>query len=520
MDRGRHSRFFVAAKRGGFRLVWFILLFAAVGIVFISSLLLLDRRVPLCYVRVHVGVMVLPAAVALAGLVFANHHVTVGLWRSDMLGWFMALFILALGWMIERFCLRYLYGDRVYRKYFTLLTFTVGIAALTWLSDDIRLLILFWGLPLLGLTKLTRLKKEWRPARMAAARMASAFSLSWLALFIAGLWLWNATGHWRLSFALSPESIRHLEWWEKTGMSMLLVLAAIVPAGQWPFQRWLLESAVTPTPVSAVMHAGLVNAGGLLLTRFAPLFNGDVSQMLLAVFASISVLVGTGISFVQVDYKRQLVASTMAQMGLMFIQCALGAYVAAVIHLVLHGMFKATLFLQSGSVVPRPNQTIRLSQSLSRTWRFTGVVVGFVAGGIVLLMSPEENAKWLSSLILGWTLAFAWERIAVFKDGRIIVLFGLVGAVFVSGTVHGGLMMLLHKAVPLSSNTSVAAEAIAVLMLAAGGLASIWLSAHRSSELFARLYMQLVHMGEPRLESMESHPRYLADYLQKEVVNR
>lgn len=81
-------------------------------------------------------------------------------------------------------------------------------------------------------------------------------------------------------------------------------------------------------------------------------------------------------------------------------------------------------------------------------------------------------------------------------------------------------MMLLHKAVPLSSNTSVAAEAIAVLMLAAGGLASIWLSAHRSSDLFARLYMQLVHMGEPRLESMESHPRYLADYLQKEVVNR
>lgn len=517
--RGRHSRFFVAKKRGGFALVWFILLFATVGIVLISSLLLLDRRVPLCYVRVHVGVMVLPIAMALAGLIFANHHAVAGLWRSDMLGWLMALFILTLGWVIERFCLRYLHGDRAYRKYFTLLTFTVSAAALTWLSNDIRLLILFWGLPLLGLTQLARLKKEWRPARTTAVRMAAVFSLSWLALFAAGLGLWSTTGHWRLSLALSPESIRHLEWWEKTGLNVLLVLAAIIPAGQWPFQRWLLESAVTPTPISAVMHAGLVNAGGLLLTRFAPLFNGDVSQMLLIVLAAISVLIGTGISFVQVDYKRQLVASTMAQMGLMLIQCALGAYVAAVIHLVLHGLFKATLFLQSGSVVPRPNKTLRLSQSLSQTWRFAGAVGGFVVGGIVLLMSPEENAKWLSSLILGWSLAFAWGRLAVFKDGRIIVLFVLAGAAFISGTVHSSLTMLLHKTVPLNSSTSVAAGAIAVLMLAAGGLASIWLSAHRSSDVFARLYMWLVHMGEPRLASMESHPRYLADYLQKEVVN-
>lgn len=55
-------------------------------------------------------------------------------------------------------------------------------------------------------------------------------------------------------------------------------------------------------------------------------------------------MIGTGISLVQVDYKRQLVGSTIAQMGFMLIQCALGAYLAAVIHLILHGLFKATLF--------------------------------------------------------------------------------------------------------------------------------------------------------------------------------
>ncbi|WP_143415596.1 NADH dehydrogenase subunit 5 [Geobacillus sp. E263] len=498
-------------------MVWFILLFATVGMALISSLLLLDRRMPLYYVQVHVGVMVLPIAAALAGLIFADHHAAAGLWRSDILAWFMALFILTLGWMIARFCLRYLHGDRAYRKYFSLLTFTVSAAALTWMNNDIRLLVLFWGLPLLGLVQLTRLKREWRPARTAAVRMAMVFSLSWLALFAAGLWLWSATGHWQLSLALSSESIRHLEWWEKTGVNVLLILAAIIPAGQWPFQRWLLESAVTPTPISAVMHAGLINAGGLLLTRFSPLFSGDISQMLLLVLASISVLIGTGISFVQVDYKRQLVASTMAQMGLMLIQCALGAYVAAVIHLVLHGLFKATLFLQSGSVVPRPNKIFRLSPALSKTWLLTGAIFGFAIGLLFWMTSPEENARLLSALILGWSLAFAWGRLAVFEEGRWIGLAVLAGVALASEAVHGSFMILLHKTVPLSSSSSMITEMTAVFMLVVGGLASIWFSAHRSSDSFARLYMWLVHIGEPRSESAESHPHYLAAYLKKEA---
>ena len=96
------------------------------------------------------------------------------------------------------------------------------------------------------------------------------------------------------------------------------------------------------------MHAGIVNAGGIILTLFAPLFNGgNLAQITLLILSSISVLMGTGIMFVHVDYKRQLVGSTIAQMGFMLIQCALGAYLAAIIHAVLHGLFKSTLFLQS-----------------------------------------------------------------------------------------------------------------------------------------------------------------------------
>jgi NAD(P)H-quinone oxidoreductase subunit 5 len=497
--------------------IMIIVLFTTLVVSLISSVFLLHPRVPIRYVRIHVSLLVLPMTAALAGLIVADKNATIGIWRSDTLSWFMALYILTLGWVIQRFSMRYLHGDRAYRMYFMLLTFTVSAASITWMSDDLRLLVLCWGMPLFGLTLLAMLKKEWQPARVTAIRMGWMFSLSWIALLAAAGWLWQATGYWQLSFALSKESLARLEWWEATGVNVLLVLAAIIPAGQWPFQRWLLESAVTPTPISAVMHAGLVNAGGLLLTRFSPLFSGDVSQMLLLFIASISVLIGTGISFVQVDYKRQLVASTMAQMGMMLIQCALGAYIAAVIHLVLHGLFKATLFLQSGSVIPRPNKTFRLSQTLSKTWFFAGALFGLVIGLMFWMISPEENARLLSALILGWSLAFAWGRLAVFEEGRWIGLAVLAGVVLVSGAVHGSFMILLHKTVPLSSSSSMITEMTAVFMLVVGGLASIWFSAHRSSDSFARLYMWLVHIGEPRSESVESHPHYLAAYLKKEA---
>ena len=209
------------------------------------------------------------------------------------------------------------------------------------------------GITLLGLTALIGLNSAWQAAKNAALYAGRIFALSWLAIAAAALWLSLSTGHWRLSSAIAEESLVQLSSWEKTGIGLLVILTVMIPAAQWPFHRWLLDSAIAPTPVSAVMHAGLVNVGGVMLTRFAPMFSGDVLQLILLVPAVLSVLLGTGMMIVQTDYKRQLAASTVAQMGFMLVQCALGAYIAAVIHLILHGLFKAALFLQAGSAVRR-----------------------------------------------------------------------------------------------------------------------------------------------------------------------
>lgn len=189
-------------------------------------------------------------------------------------------------------------------------------------------MVLFWGATLVGLTLLIRLNSAWQVASEANKVSGRLFLVSWFSLCFAMVWLFQVTGQWQLSLVLTNESLSQFGAWERTGINLLIVLAVMIPAAQWPFQRWLIESIVAPTPVSAIMHAGLVNAGGIILARFSPLFNGGIASIILLMLASISVLIGTGISLVQVDYKRQLVGSTIAQMGFMLIQCALGAYIA------------------------------------------------------------------------------------------------------------------------------------------------------------------------------------------------
>ena len=82
---------------------------------------------------------------------------------------------------------------------------------------------------------------------------------------------------------------------------------------QYPFQSWLIESVVAPTPVSAIMHLWYCKSWWYYFNAFSPVFDNNIALTLLLIISSISVLIGSGISLVHVDYKRQLVGSTMSQ---------------------------------------------------------------------------------------------------------------------------------------------------------------------------------------------------------------
>lgn len=123
---------------------------------------------------------------------------------------------------------------------------------------------------------------------------------------------------------------------------------------------------------------------GIILTRFSPIFDNSIALTILLIISSISVLIGSGISLVHVDYKRQLVGSTMSQMGFMLVQCAMGVYSAAIIHLILHGIFKATLFLQSGSVVRRFNIPTPPNIKKSYGWIILGRALALIIAIVFL----------------------------------------------------------------------------------------------------------------------------------------
>ncbi|WP_078408694.1 NADH dehydrogenase subunit 5 [Priestia abyssalis] len=495
--------------------LFFIMLIAA-GL---SGLLFLHPRVPLNFVRIHICIVALPPLVSLVALANTSVNGNVGPWSLDSLAWLMTFFVLAIGLIIQRFSARYLMGDRHYRKYFTLFTFTTGVASIAWLSGDLRLMAIFWGATLVGLTLLIRLNRGWKVAGEAAKVAGRLFTLSWFSLLFAVIWLFQVTGQWQLSLALTNESLAQLGAWERTGINLLIVLAVIIPAAQWPFQRWLIESVVAPTPVSAIMHAGLVNAGGIMLARFSPLFNGDIASIMLLIFASISVLIGSGISLVQVDYKRQLVGSTIGQMGFMLIQCALGAYTAAIIHLILHGLFKAALFLQAGSAVRRFEAPTRVNERSSSLWVMAGRILSLAVGVAFWFMTPGEGYHLISALILGWSLSVSWTQLVAFGEGRMGRIAGLSflgGAAIVYFLIHNLFYKWLHTSIFQSVQSvqpPMPVVIIVVCLLLVGSVIGTWAARNRSSVSFAVLYLWLVRLGEAKPKSVESHPNYLKQYL-------
>lgn len=494
---------------------WPIVFFILLGVSVCSAFAMLIPNIPVNYIRVHIGIIALPPIVALLALVFNNGSVIIGPWHFDSLSWLWSTFVLTIGLIVQRYSVHYLLGDRSYRKYFALLTVTTVADSLAWLSDDLRLLLFGWGFTLLGLTMLIGLRKEWKVARQASKISGSYFAISWIILLIAVVWISQVTGQWQLSQVLSGDNIAQLNVWEKTCINLLLLLSVIIPAAQWPFQRWLLDSVVAPTPISAVMHAGIVNAGSIMLTRFAPLFNGDAVQVVLLVLSSVSVIVGTGIMLVQVDYKRQLVGSTIAQMGFMLIECALGAYLAAITHAVLHGLFKSTLFLQAGSAAQHREPVVRKSKLSSFVWMIIGGGLGLLLGLAFWWTSPDEGYQLVSALILGWSVALAWTQLVAFGAGHIGRIAGMIlfaGAALVFQMVHTVFHKLLHDAIPSGIQQSLSMGILLLVILLVSSAIGTWLTRKNSKASFA-IYLWLIRLGEPKRSLVESHPKYLTQLL-------
>lgn len=478
---------------------------------FVSSITavwqLIAPKTPL--LKWHARFAALGAGAAVLQLLLSHQSTSLPLSASP-LAWLLVSLVLLLGLIVQRFCRRFLHGDRDQSRAQAWLALLTSGTALAWVSTDSRLLLAGWGLALFALYRLIGLARDWQAAQ-AAARFAGAWLLgAWLALCVVIAVTHTQTDSWSTGL---PADLAQWPAWAIQLAASALLLAAVIPAAQWPAQRWLLATMVAPTPVSAIMHAGLVNAGGILLVQYGSLLAAaGWAQIALLLLATLSILIGSGLVLVQVDVKRQLAASTVAQMGCMLLQCALGAYVAALIHLLLHGLFKASLFLQAGSTVSAERRALALP-SFGRIAMLAALLVA-----ALLWLSPNfaaGPAGWLSALLLAWALAQGLASLPVWH-WRSLPFLALVTVSFL--VVQASLHTLLAALIPASSPPAAAWVFLAATILLAGTALLYRLLAHPQNPVAQRLYWLLVSLGEAPQHTLDAHPSHLARRAQQGVL--
>lgn len=268
----------------------------------------------------------------------------------------MLALVASVGWVICRYSVRYLDGESQQGNYFRWTGFTIGSVSVAVLAGNLLLLVAALLMTSIGLHQLLTHYSE-RPAAKRAASLKFWFSrVGDLCLISAAFLLYGEFG--------TLEIPKLFELAEGTSQSViansnpiffagcLLVLCAIFKSAQFPFHTWLPETMEAPTPVSALMHAGIVNAGGYLLIRLGPIVSLTPAAMFLAAgIGAFTALFAALIMLTQTSVKRSLAWSTIAQMGFMILQCGLGAFSAAMLHIVAHSLYKAHAFLSSGSVM-------------------------------------------------------------------------------------------------------------------------------------------------------------------------
>ena len=142
-----------------------------------------------------------------------------------------------------------------------------------------------------------------------------------------------------------------------TAVTLLIFIGAMSKSAQFPLHIWLPTALYAPTPVHALLHAGIINAGGFLINRFAPLYGlSSITLHVAFVIGTLTAVLGASMMLAQNDIKKTLGFSTIGQMGYMIMECGLGAFALAVFHLIAHGLFKATVFLNCGNVIHKARQ--------------------------------------------------------------------------------------------------------------------------------------------------------------------
>ncbi len=270
--------------------------------------------------------------------------------RLDALSVTLFSLVAFVGAIVVQFSRNYLDGDANQPRFMADLCLTLAAVTLLVLAGNLAHLAVAWVATSLCLHRLLLFYPQRRGAVIAARKKFIAARLSDVCLVVACVLL--AREFHTTDIAAISALARAGGDWQPGLAAVLVAIAALLKSAQFPAHGWLTEVMETPTPVSALLHAGIINAGGFLVIRLADvLLLTPGSMHLLAIVGGFTALFGGLVMLTQSSVKVSLAWSTVAQMGFMLLQCGLGAFSIAVLHIVAHSLYKAHAFLSSGSVV-------------------------------------------------------------------------------------------------------------------------------------------------------------------------
>ena len=360
-------------------------------------------------------------------------------------------YVAILGLVIRKYATKYMWDEPGYKRFFILLNFIFASIYLLVMSNNLIVLALAWQLMSVGLYLLVSFNVGSKTAVKNARWTMYIHKSADFVFLLAVILTYQTFG----SFDLVVLKEKWLVMSENPinnpmifAVGLLYLLAAMMKSAIVPFHIWLPYTSEAPTPVSGLMHAGVVNVGGILLNKMAYLLIltpavlniAFAIGLFTAIFASMLMLVVS-------DIKRSLGYSTVGQMGYMIMEVGLGAFSLAVYHLIVHGIFKASLFLESGSIIKYarkdPHIPKRLSDQTfsdetvdyksSKTFKLIAIftivpVVAFLGAKFVL---APEFFDFNAAIIV---LAFAWLSgtqlfLSFFKVSKLVSIKAIVGII-------------------------------------------------------------------------------------------
>jgi NADH-quinone oxidoreductase subunit L len=334
----------------------------------------------------------------------------------DPLTGVMLLVVTGVGFLIHLYSVGYMHGDPGYARFFCYMNLFVFSMTMLVLAGNFLLLYVFWEA--VGLCSYLLIGFWYaRPAAAQAGKKAFVVNrVGDLGFGLGIMWLWTQLG--TLDYGQVFSSVDKLAPATATGIALLLFMGACGKSAQLPLHTWLPDAMEGPTPVSALIHAAtMVTAGVYMVARSHALFERSGTALTVVAWVGVATAIfAATVGLVQPDIKRVLAYSTISQLGYMFAAVGLGAYVAAIFHLVTHAFFKALLFLGAGSVIHglHGEQDLRNMGGLAP--RMMTTTITMTIGAVGLAGVPWITAGFFSKE----------EILAAALDGRHLPVFGLL----------------------------------------------------------------------------------------------